>query len=112
EEQKFSGNVDFTPNKDRLGIAIDAYIHHVIVNSGSTVLLSDVQGNYCTRFLFDSQAHIINQPSGHWDEGAEHKCNTTCHSLMLHHSHSDDAEPSDTSNQQSPSHKHPLQVGF
>ncbi|KAI6167785.1 hypothetical protein EDD17DRAFT_1773326 [Pisolithus thermaeus] len=104
EEQKFAGNTDFAPNKDKLGIVIDAYIHHVVV------LLSDVQG-------------IINQSSGHWDEGMsqikkylnEHKCNSVCCSLMLHCSDADGIEQLDnsqSSSQQSLSHRHPLHVGF
>ena len=43
-ERKFCGNTDIPQNEDRLGLAIDAYIHHALVDSGKTVLLSDVQG--------------------------------------------------------------------
>ncbi|KAI6103660.1 hypothetical protein F5141DRAFT_1007487, partial [Pisolithus sp. B1] len=60
EEQKFAGNTDFAPNKDQLGIVIDAYIHHVVVDSGNTVLLSDMQGIVApdsSVTLFDPQAH-------------------------------------------------------
>lgn len=44
EERKFCGNTDIPENEDPLGLAIDAYIHHALLDSGTTVLLSDLQG--------------------------------------------------------------------
>jgi len=49
QERKFCGNTDIQQNEDHLGLAIDAYIHHALLDSGKTVLLSDLQG---TRILF------------------------------------------------------------
>jgi len=43
-ERKFCGNTDIPQNGDRLGLTIDAYIHHALLDSGKTVLLSDLQG--------------------------------------------------------------------
>ena len=44
QERKFYGNTDIPLNEDHLGLAIDAYVHHALLNSGKTVLLSDLQG--------------------------------------------------------------------
>jgi len=59
-ERKFSGNEDIGHNTDPLGRIIDAYIHHVLVDSFGDMFLADVQGvvfedgSLC---LFDPQAH-------------------------------------------------------
>ena len=43
-ERKFCGNTDVPQNEDLLGRTIDAYIHHTLLDSGKTLLLSDLQG--------------------------------------------------------------------
>ncbi|KIJ07093.1 hypothetical protein PAXINDRAFT_164631 [Paxillus involutus ATCC 200175] len=127
EEQKFCGNTDIPENEDPLGLAIDAYIHHALLDSGTTVLLSDLQGIIAPNGsikLFDPQAHTINKSSGHWDKGAsqiriylkEHCCNSVCRALRLH---LDDRDNSTTKDNQTSktvvsksTQKHPLRVGF
>ncbi|KAG6380424.1 kinase-like domain-containing protein [Boletus reticuloceps] len=95
QERKFCGNTDIPQNEDRLGLAIDAYIHHALVDSGKTVLLSDLQGIVApdsSVTLFDPQAHTLERTSGHWDNGKtqietyleEHQCNAICRGLKLH----------------------------
>ncbi|EGN92481.1 hypothetical protein SERLA73DRAFT_65663, partial [Serpula lacrymans var. lacrymans S7.3] len=127
KERKFCGNTDITQNEDSLGLVIDAYVYHTLLDSGKTVLLSDLQGIIApnaTVTLFDPQAHTINQLSGHWDQGEaqiqiylqDHQCNTICHALKLHLDDEDnstgkkDHALSDTIHTNS--HKHPLQLGF
>jgi hypothetical protein len=43
-EQKFSGNDGISENIDMVGQVIDAYAHHVLVDSCGTILLTDLQG--------------------------------------------------------------------
>ncbi|EGO29472.1 hypothetical protein SERLADRAFT_405462 [Serpula lacrymans var. lacrymans S7.9] len=60
KERKFCGNTDITQNEDSLGLVIDAYVYHTLLDSGKTVLLSDLQGIIApnaTVTLFDPQAH-------------------------------------------------------
>jgi hypothetical protein len=45
-ERKFSGNEDVAHNTDPLGRIVDAYIHHVLVDSLGDMLLADVQGMF------------------------------------------------------------------
>lgn len=45
EERKFSGNDEIASNTDPLGRAVDAYVHHTLVDSFGELLLADVQGN-------------------------------------------------------------------
>ncbi|KAG6371337.1 hypothetical protein JVT61DRAFT_9711 [Boletus reticuloceps] len=54
QERKFCGNTDIPQNEDRLGLAIDTYIHHALLDSGKNVLLSDLQG---TIILFPCKNH-------------------------------------------------------
>ena len=50
-EQKFSGSDDFEANTDTLGRVMDAYAHHVIADSGGTLMLTDLQGMINAGFL-------------------------------------------------------------
>ncbi|KAF8991418.1 kinase-like domain-containing protein [Cyathus striatus] len=100
QERKFCGNGDVVNNTDTLGRAVDAYIHHALVDSHSTFLLADIQGMISPSgqlTLFDPQAHspscnASEEPLGYWDKGRtqidkfyrEHSCNTICRSLHLH----------------------------
>jgi len=43
-EQKFSGSDEAGNNVDTIGHAIDAYAHHILVNTYGTFLLTDLQG--------------------------------------------------------------------
>ncbi|KAH7904484.1 hypothetical protein BJ138DRAFT_1106788 [Hygrophoropsis aurantiaca] len=59
-EVKFSGNTDIGNNRDPLGCAMDAFAHHVVVDSARTILISDLQGIVApdgSATLFDPQAH-------------------------------------------------------
>ena len=47
-EQKFSSNKDVAHNTDPLGHIVDAYVHHVLVDSLEDMLLADVQGMFLT----------------------------------------------------------------
>lgn len=49
KEEKFSGNSDVGENPGKVGEAIDAFAHHVVVDSFQTVLFADLQGN---NFMF------------------------------------------------------------
>jgi hypothetical protein len=44
EEVKFSGNDDFHPNNDALGLVVKAFTHHAFADSGETFLPADLQG--------------------------------------------------------------------
>jgi hypothetical protein len=44
EEAKFSGNDDFRPNDDALGLVVEAFTHHAFADSGETFLPADLQG--------------------------------------------------------------------
>ena len=44
QERKFSGNENIAHNKDPLGRMIDAYVHHILIDSFGDILLVDVQG--------------------------------------------------------------------
>ncbi|KAF8498424.1 kinase-like domain-containing protein, partial [Gautieria morchelliformis] len=77
-ECKFSGNGDTGANSDYLGIWIDAFAHHTVVDSMGEYVFVDIQGK------FDGS-------SGFWDKGRsgilqflkEHKCNKICRKLGL-----------------------------
>jgi Alpha-kinase family len=43
-ERKFCGNQDIPDNTDTLGRIIDAFQHHVVVDSQKDILLCDLQG--------------------------------------------------------------------
>lgn len=43
-ERKFSGSTTARASIDVVGSAIDAYAHHVLVDSNGTLLLTDLQG--------------------------------------------------------------------
>ncbi|KIM57257.1 hypothetical protein SCLCIDRAFT_130887, partial [Scleroderma citrinum Foug A] len=134
-ERKFCGNTDIPQNEDRLGLAIDAYIHHTLLNSGKTVLLSDLQGVIspdASVTLFDPQAHTYivmlepfqhDQTSGHWDEGEKqirtylkaHQCNNICRMLKLHldtDSEEDDSTGGRDYTIPGSARNHPLCLGF
>ncbi|KAF8488458.1 kinase-like domain-containing protein, partial [Gautieria morchelliformis] len=95
-EQKFSGNSEVGENTDHVGIWVDAYTHHTLVDSEGEYLFVDIQEGFkysdkCL-ILFDPQAHTYDYSSGFWDKGPpaivaflkEHKCNKVCRQLGLH----------------------------
>ncbi|KAG1853656.1 hypothetical protein F4604DRAFT_1507375, partial [Suillus subluteus] len=43
-EVKFSGNEQPGNNEDLIGRVVDAYSHHVLVDSEFEILISDIQG--------------------------------------------------------------------
>ena len=47
-EVKFSGTREPGNNKDVLGGVVDAFAHHVIVDSHHTIMLCDLQGMHCS----------------------------------------------------------------
>ncbi|KAF8531372.1 kinase-like domain-containing protein, partial [Gautieria morchelliformis] len=93
-EQKISGNSEVGENTDHVGIWVDAYTHHTLVDSEGEYLFVDIQGIYSDKrlVLFDPQAHTYDYSSGFWDKGPpaiaaflkEHKCNKVCRQLGLH----------------------------
>ncbi|KAF8503873.1 hypothetical protein JB92DRAFT_2739215, partial [Gautieria morchelliformis] len=81
-ERKFSSNRDTSGNSDYLGIWINAFAHHTVVDSMGEYVFVDIQ--VFDGFRFDGL-------SGFWDKGRlgilqfikEHKCNKICHKLGL-----------------------------
>src|SRR5258708_7529449 len=51
-EVKFSGNEQPGNNEDTIGRVVDAYSHHVLVDSTFEILISDIQG---MSRVFDSE---------------------------------------------------------
>lgn len=45
KEQKFSGNTEVGRNSGTIGQAVDAFAHHVVVDSQKTCVFADLQGN-------------------------------------------------------------------
>ncbi|KAF8501224.1 kinase-like domain-containing protein [Hysterangium stoloniferum] len=97
-EAKCSGNEQAGSNTDRLGMCVDAFAHHTVIDSVGEFLFADLQGfiyGNNTVVLFDPQAHSFDQTSGPWDKGAHtiqnflntHKCNDICHSIGLDNIH-------------------------
>ncbi|KAG1784641.1 uncharacterized protein HD556DRAFT_1314926 [Suillus plorans] len=93
-EIKFSGNAEVGVNNDSLGSAVDAYAHHVAVDSMYEMIISDIQGIVTpdrSIVFFDPQSHTANGDSGYWDHGKpaisefleSHKCNKFCNALSL-----------------------------
>ncbi|KAG1856229.1 kinase-like domain-containing protein, partial [Suillus tomentosus] len=93
-EVKFSGNEQPGNNEDMIGRVVDAYSHHVLVDSDFETLISDIQGIIAPDHsvtLFDPQAHTYSQDSGYWDKGPDqiqlfqalHDCNQFCKALEL-----------------------------
>ncbi|KAG1876221.1 kinase-like domain-containing protein, partial [Suillus subluteus] len=91
---KFSGNEQPGNNEDLIGHVVDAYSHHVLVDSEFEILISDIQGIIApdhSVILFDPQAHTYNRDSGYWDKGPDqiqlfqtlHDCNQFCKALGL-----------------------------
>ncbi|KAG6884247.1 hypothetical protein C0992_006668, partial [Termitomyces sp. T32_za158] len=88
-ERKFSGCNEAGDNGDLAGRVVDAYAHHVLVDSGGTLLMTDLQGIIGPDneiILYDPQAHSSQKNTGFWDKGAaamrkwqsEHKCKALC----------------------------------
>jgi len=46
KEIKFSGSTEVGVNHDLLGSAVDAYAHHVAVDSMYEIVISDIQGEF------------------------------------------------------------------
>ncbi|KAG1741931.1 hypothetical protein EDB19DRAFT_1971127 [Suillus lakei] len=114
KEIKFSGSAEVGLNPDSLGCAVDAYAHHVAVDSMYEVVISDIQGIITpdrTIVFFDPQSHTAQGDSGYWDHGQPaitkflklHKCNKHCKALGLDIEH----PPLSHTN-----HKGPLHIGF
>ncbi|EDR04945.1 uncharacterized protein LACBIDRAFT_303845 [Laccaria bicolor S238N-H82] len=94
KERKFSGNDQAGNNNDEVGRVIDAYSHHVLVDSNGFLLLSDLQGVVGPDkevILFDPQAHSFTCETGFWDGGRicmeewqkQHTCQALCRKLGL-----------------------------
>ncbi|KAF8517115.1 kinase-like domain-containing protein, partial [Gautieria morchelliformis] len=95
-EQKFSGNGEVGENTDHVGIWVDVYTHHTLVDSEGEYLFVDIQEGFKYSdkrlVLFDPQAHTYDYSSGFWDKGPpaiaaflkEHECNKVCRQLGLH----------------------------
>ncbi|KAG1717723.1 hypothetical protein EDB19DRAFT_1652581 [Suillus lakei] len=109
KEIKFSGSAEVGLNPDSLGCAVDAYAHHVAVDSMYEVVISDIQGEFtmmCREVVLKAQGD-----SGYWDHGQPaiteflklHKCNKHCKALSLDIEH----PPLSHTN-----HKGPLCIGF
>ncbi|KAG1725925.1 hypothetical protein EDB19DRAFT_1914862 [Suillus lakei] len=116
KEIKFSGSEEVGVNHDSLGSAVDAYAHHVVVDSMHEIVISDIQGIITpdrTIVFFDPHTQA---DSGYWDQGQpaintfmeSHKCNKFCKALGLEVQAST-TEPSPRS---SNNHKGPLRIGF
>ncbi|KAG1732368.1 hypothetical protein EDB19DRAFT_2005128 [Suillus lakei] len=130
KEIKFSGSAEVGLNPDSLGCAVDAYAHHVAVDSMYEVVISDIQDEFMmmcrevvlkssigiitpdqTIVFFDPQSHTAQGDSGYWDHGQPaiteflklHKCNKHCKALSLDIEH----PPLSHTN-----HKGPLHIGF
>ncbi|KAH9884128.1 hypothetical protein C8Q73DRAFT_796360 [Cubamyces lactineus] len=95
-EMKFSGAHETGKNTTPIGRVVDAFAHHVLVDSNYTCVLVDLQGFVRGKevILFDPQAHTTDWatgPTGYWDKGKveidkfreEHKCNELCRRLGL-----------------------------
>ncbi|KAH6885541.1 kinase-like domain-containing protein [Coprinopsis sp. MPI-PUGE-AT-0042] len=94
EERKFSGAREAGANPDVLGRWMDAYAHHVLLDSMGYIVLTDLQGLVCPTnklVLFDPQGHTRDASIGPWDQGvqginefrSQHKCKTLCKNLGL-----------------------------
>ncbi|KAF8488989.1 hypothetical protein JB92DRAFT_3100950 [Gautieria morchelliformis] len=73
-EHKFSGNGDTGKNSDYLGIWIDAFAHHMVVDSMGEYVFVDIQGFVYSEnrvVLFDPQAHTFDGSSGFWEKGTQ-----------------------------------------
>ncbi|KAF5387177.1 hypothetical protein D9615_002155 [Tricholomella constricta] len=93
-ERKFSGCDTAGDNVDSIGRAIDAFAHHILVDTDGGLLMTDLQGVIGPDkevILFDPQAHSSGQNTGFWDGGRKrmqewseaHKCETLCKQLGL-----------------------------
>ncbi|KAG6885108.1 hypothetical protein C0992_005462 [Termitomyces sp. T32_za158] len=93
-ERKFSGSVIAGHSVDVVGVVLDAYAHHVLVDTNGDMVLTDLQGIVGpdqSVILFDPQAHSQTKDTGFWDQGSEgieawekaHKCNEMCKQLKL-----------------------------
>ncbi|KAG6883407.1 hypothetical protein C0993_006361 [Termitomyces sp. T159_Od127] len=93
-ERKFSGSIIAGCSVDVVGVTIDAYAHHIFIDTDGEMILTDLQGIVGpdqSVILFDPQAHSRTKDSGFWDQGFEgieawkeaHKCNEMCKKLRL-----------------------------
>ncbi|KAG2745806.1 hypothetical protein P692DRAFT_20741556, partial [Suillus brevipes Sb2] len=102
-EVEFSGNEQPGNNEDLIGRVVDAYSHHVLIDSEHCFIsiLTDFTGIIApdhSVILFDPQAHTYvsrhyheNRDSGYWDKGPDqiqlfqtlHDCNQFCKALGL-----------------------------
>jgi hypothetical protein len=52
KEVRFSGNEQVGNNRnDRLGMAIDAFAHHVVEDTSGGIVFADLQGSSCSTYL-------------------------------------------------------------
>lgn len=51
-EVKFSGSAKVGLNYDSLGSAVDAYAHHVAVDSMYIIVISDIQGEFAPQLCY------------------------------------------------------------
>ncbi|KAF5386056.1 hypothetical protein D9615_002422 [Tricholomella constricta] len=122
-ERKFSGCDTAGDNVDSIGRAIDAFAHHILVDTDGGLLMTDLQGVIGPDkevILFDPQAHSSGQNTGFWDGGRKrmqewseaHKCKTLCKQLGLKGAVVDLRDiPTDVTPQASTS-RNPLRIGF
>ncbi|KAI0367997.1 hypothetical protein BV20DRAFT_1054383 [Pilatotrama ljubarskyi] len=98
KEHKFSGTFEIGDNDDSvLGQTVDAFAHHVLVDSDHTCVFVDLQGFVKNNeaIFIDPQAHTVGWPgdiqTGPWDGGengintfiSQHRCNAFCRELGL-----------------------------
>ncbi|KAF9487146.1 kinase-like protein, partial [Pleurotus eryngii] len=100
QERKFSGSEQAGNNKDEVGKMMDAFAHHVFVDSQGSLIFTDIQGIISpdgSVVLFDPQAHSSDESTGYWDKGVaglkawlrDHKCSNICKKLQLHRAPTD-----------------------
>ncbi|KAG2028460.1 hypothetical protein BDR03DRAFT_883290, partial [Suillus americanus] len=115
QEIKFSGSKEVGVNHNSLGSAVDAYAHHIIVDSMYKIVISDIQGIITPDqaiVFFDPQSHTCVQLQDFISDRQpaivtfmeSHKCNKFCKALGL--------EACTTDSQSSNNHKGPLHIGF
>ncbi|TFK58766.1 hypothetical protein BDN72DRAFT_884148 [Pluteus cervinus] len=123
KEVKFSGSDQAGKNDDYAGSVIDAYAHHVVVDSKGFLVLTDLQGIVApfeaSITLFDPQAHSSSGDNGFWDCGPtgiakwlkDHECQSLCRQLRLH-KETVTVHAKTMSKQDDAISKGPLRIGF
>ncbi|EED85595.1 predicted protein [Postia placenta Mad-698-R] len=94
KEVKYSGTDCAGQNTDTLGVAIDAFAHHTLVDSQGTLVFVDLQGliKLSGKFvIYDPQIQSLEGSAGFYDKGKagidtfikQHTCNGVCRALGL-----------------------------